>query len=155
MLRRWRQGTKRENGGWEGKGTYNDTSCFQTGLWAEMRPKRPLERPFEGAVEELAGEGVRVAREVEGDGSLLSLAPVTAAAAAAALEPMAPRAERALEEERGLRATLTAVPLTSLSNSSVGSLETNSFCSNWTTTYGRAWMLRTLSPLAEMSFTWI
>ena len=48
-----------------------------------------------------------------------------------------------------------ATPLTSLSDSSVGSRETNSFCSNWTTTYGLALEERTLRPRAEMSLTCI
>ena len=51
---------------------------------------------------------------------------------AEALFPIALREARAVEEE--LRDKLVAIPLTSLSVSSVGSLETNSFCSNWTTT---------------------
>jgi len=48
-----------------------------------------------------------------------------------------------------------AVPLTSLSISSVGSRLTNSFCSNWTTTYGLACTEVTLRPRADMSLTWI
>lgn len=46
--------------------------------------------------------------------------------------PIALRVARAVEEE--VRDKVVATPLTSLSASSVGSLETNSFCSNWTTT---------------------
>ena len=44
------------------------------------------------------------------------------------LLPIAVREERAVEEE--FRDKVVATPLTSLSASSVGSLETNSFCSN-------------------------
>lgn len=50
--------------------------------------------------------------------------------------PMALSAVRAFEED--VLDSAVAVPLTSLSVSSVGSRLTNSFCSNWTTTYGRA-----------------
>ena len=67
--------------------------------------------------------------------------------------PMALSAVRAFEED--VLDNAVAVPLTSLSVSSVGSRLTNSFCSNWTTTYGRAWIEDTLSPRAEMSLTWI
>jgi hypothetical protein len=66
---------------------------------------------------------------------------------------MAPNAERAFDEP--LRESAVAVPLTSLSVSSVGSRLTNSFCSNWTTTYGRPYIERTLRPRAEINFTWI
>ena len=63
-------------------------------------------------------------------------------------------AVRAFEEDVLDRAV--AVPFTSLSVSSVGSRLTNSFCSNWTTTYGRACMEEdTLRPRADMSLTWI
>lgn len=48
-----------------------------------------------------------------------------------------------------------AVPLTSLSDSGMGSRETNSLDSNWTTTYGRACTLRTFRLRAWMSLTWI
>ena len=63
------------------------------------------------------------------------------------------RAESAVDDEFLER--LVANPLTSLSVSSVGSRDTNSFCSNCTTTYGRALDERTLSPRAWMSLTWI
>lgn len=63
----------------------------------------------------------------EGEELLLDFAFLVASMAAA-LEPIAPRAETALDEAG--RETLVAVPLTSLSASSVGSRETNSFCSN-------------------------
>lgn len=83
----------------------------------------------------------------------------------ACLAEIAPNADRALldvsldmlgddgDVEREEMAVAT--PLTSLSRSSVGSLETNSFCSNCTTMYGRACTLRTLRPFADMSFTCI
>ena len=67
---------------------------------------------------------------------------------------MASRLERAAEDEVRER-VLVATPLTSLSVSSVGSRLTNSFCSNWTTTYGRETEERTLRPRAWMSLTWI
>jgi hypothetical protein len=51
---------------------------------------------------------------------------------AAALEPIAPSAEMAFEEF--VREGFVAVPLTSLSVSSVGSRLMNSFCSNSATT---------------------
>jgi hypothetical protein len=54
------------------------------------------------------------------------------ASEAAALEPIAPSAEMAPEEF--VRETLIAMPLTSLSVSSVGSRLMNSFCSNSATT---------------------
>ena len=76
---------------------------------------------------------------------------------------MAPSAESAFEvgaiddnaDDDDWRERLVATPLTGWSDSSVGSLETNSFCSNCTTTYGRAFDERTLRPRAEMSLTWI
>lgn len=48
------------------------------------------------------------------------------------LIPIAPSAPRAVEEE--VRERLIAVPLTSFSDSTMGSRETNSFCSKVTTT---------------------
>lgn len=66
---------------------------------------------------------------------------------------IAPSAESAVDDE--LRERFVAKPLTSLSVSSVGSRLTNSFCSNCTTTYGRALGERTLRPRAWMSLTWI
>ena len=63
--------------------------------------------------------------------------------ALACLAEMAPKADRALldvsldmlgdEGDVDSEEMAVATPLTSLSRSSVGSLETNSFCSNWTT----------------------
>lgn len=79
--------------------------------------------------------------------------PLVAAPGAATLPLIAPNADSAVDEE--FLDKFVATPLTSLSASSVGSLLTNSFCSNCTTTYGRARLDRTLSPLAEMSLTWI
>ena len=67
--------------------------------------------------------------------------------------PMALSAVRAFEED--VLDSAVAVPLTSLSVSSAGSRLTNSFCSNWTTTYGRACIENTLRPRADMSLTWI
>lgn len=67
--------------------------------------------------------------------------------------PMALSAVRAFTEDVLDRAV--AVPFTSLSVSSVGSRLTNSFCSNRTTTYGRACIEDTLRPRADISLTWI
>jgi hypothetical protein len=89
--------------------THKETSCFQTGLWAEIWPKRPL--PLE-----------RV--EADGTDELALLPRRLASAVAAAFAAIALRADIALE----------GMPLTSLSASLVGSLLINSFCSNWTTT---------------------
>lgn len=97
--------------------THKDTSCFHTGLVAEIRdPKSPFASalPFEDE-----GEPDRLPL------ALPFLLPVVALF-------RAPRAESALLEE--LRERLVAMPLTSLSVSSVGSRLTNSFCSNCTTT---------------------
>lgn len=62
-------------------------------------------------------------------------------------------AESAFDEEFLER--FVATPFTSLSVSSVGSRDTNSFCSNCTTAYGLARDERTLSPRAWMSLTCI
>jgi hypothetical protein len=130
---------------------YNETSCFQTGLCADKRPpRRPLEMPPADG-ERRALEAAET-REEDGEISLLPLLLLRFASWAAALEPIAPRAEIALEEV--WRERLTGVPLTSLSVSAMGSRETNSFCSNWTTTYGLACILRTLRPRDWMSLTW-
>ena len=48
---------------------------------------------------------------------------------------------------------LVATPLTSFSCSWMGSRLTNSFWSNWTTTYGAAWTERTRRPRAWISLT--
>lgn len=104
--------------------TDKETWCFQTGLWADLifEPRMPLvfdERDFVWA--ETGGWGMRPFGVTEP--FLLS---------AEALPPIALRDARAVEE--GFRDKVVATPLTSLSASSVGSLETNSFCSNCTTT---------------------
>lgn len=104
---------------------YNETSCFHTGLWADKRPPhRVLEEEKEG------GGGWRAfataaATEEAGEASLLSLLFLRFAASSA--EAAFPRTERALDE--GWRER-EGVPLTSLSSSDMGSLDTNSFCSN-------------------------
>jgi len=105
----------------EEHGTHKETSCFHTGLWADLRvePRIPLvfdERSgFAGC--ELGTRPLGVTEPF-----LLSVGP---------LLPIALRVARAVEEES--RDKVVATPLTSLPVSSVGSLETNSFCSNWTT----------------------
>lgn len=103
-----------------------------------------------------------------GDGSLLFrpfavVLPRPLGIAALILLLMAPSAESAMDVgaiddsavDDDVRERLVATPLTSLSASSVGSRETNSFCSNWTTTYGRALDERTFRPRADMSLTCI
>lgn len=98
--------------------THKDTSCFQTGLCADIRePKRP--------------ESCDLPRDEDG----VAWALPRALPFPLALSLIAPSAERAVEEDT--RESVVATPLTSLSVSSVGSRLTNSFCSNWTTTYGR------------------
>lgn len=116
--------------------TYKETSCFHTGLCGEMRPKRPwwmLAADGGGADvfggEEFVGlEDVRADLDGRGCSLLFFLLPGTIEF----FEPIAPRAVRAVEEVVPER--VTAVPLTSLESSGMGSLETNSFCSNCTTT---------------------
>lgn len=96
--------------------------------------------------------GVDLPDDTDDDGELFALSFLAAISSAnAALEPIAPKADTAVDDP--FRARLVAVPLTSLSVSSVGSRLTNSFCSNCTTTYGRAWIERTLRPRACMSLT--
>ena len=102
--------------------THNETSCFHTGLWADLgaEPRTPLvfdeRRDF---VEdcELGTRPFGVTEPLR-----LSTEP---------LLTIALREARAVEEE--FRDKVVATPLASFSVSSVGSLETNSFCSNWTT----------------------
>lgn len=93
--------------------TYKVTSCFHTGLCADMRdPKRPASWDLPEPRDE---DGVACA--------LLRALPFPLA-----FSLIAPRAESAVDDE--LRERLVATPLTSLSVSSVGSRLTNSFCSN-------------------------
>lgn len=126
--------------------THKETSCFHTGLWADLivEPRMPL--VFDERRDLVGAEDCEMGTRPFGvtEPFLLS---------AEALFPMALREARAVEE--GCRDKVVATPLTSLSASSVGSLETNSFCSNWTTTYGRAWRDGMFRPLAWMSLTWI
>ena len=96
--------------------TYNETSCFQTGLWAESLPNR------------LLGTARPALFETEFDGELPFDPLPRFGVSGPALVPIAVRALSAFEEL--LRDRLVAIPLTSLSVSSVGSLLTNSFCSN-------------------------
>jgi hypothetical protein len=123
--------------------TYKDTSCFHTGLCDDKRPKSPC-----AADRGFIGDGALLEddRDDEGDVFVLDFPGGRDTA-------MALSAVRAFEEEVLDRAI--AVPFTSLSISSAGSRLTNSFCSNWTTTYGRACIDVTLSPRADMSLTWI
>lgn len=68
----------------------------------------------------------------EADDEGVIAARARAAASNALPMPIAPSALRAVEEP--FLDILVATPLTSFSDSEVGSLLTNSFCSNWTTT---------------------
>ena len=82
------------------------------------------------------------------------LVPLCLARSAGSLDPIiAPSAESATED--AFRERFVAVPLTSLSDSAMGSRLMNSLCSNCTTTYGRASDERTLSARAWMTLTWI
>ena len=143
------------------------TSCFHTGLCAEMREPNnvPARGPSPLLLDpaELLGECSLLPGLLPGllDDPPGPPAPAPCPFALAALLLIAPRAVIAwlpsaasavLDE---LRESGAAKPLTSLSDSSVGSRETNSFCSNCTTTYGRALDERTLRPRAWMSLTWI
>ena len=104
--------------------THKETSCFQTGLWAEMREPSICESCDLPEPNEEDGVACALPR---------ALPPLPARPFAFALLLIAPRADKAVDE--GLRErVLVATPLTSLSSSPVGSRETNSFCSNWTTT---------------------
>src|SRR5258708_22854732 len=109
---------------------YKDTSCFQTGLWADLRPSNPFEGvlvPDPPGTE--SDDLVELDEELDtGDGRRVR----NAASWAAALDPTAPKALRATEEE--VRERLVATPLISLSSSLVGSLPTNSLSSKTTTT---------------------
>ena len=104
----------------ENEKAHKETSCFQTGLWADLivEPRMPL--VFDERVFVEAG-GCELGTRPFGvtDPFLLS---------AEARLPIALRVARAVEEE--FRDKVVGTPLTSLSVSSVGSLETNSFCSN-------------------------
>jgi len=99
--------------------THNETSCFHMGLWADLKvePRMLLVfdewRGFVGGCE-LGTRPLGVIEPLR-----LSVEP---------LFPIALRVARAVEEE--FRDKVVGIPLTSLSVSSVGSLETNSFCSN-------------------------
>lgn len=124
-------------GGQGGETTDKETSCFQTGLWADKRPKRLFEE-----VGASASEGVIDERLDDIEAPKEPLVPsrglfLFAASWAATLDPITPRAERAVEggevDEKPL-GRFVGVPLTSLSVSGMGSRLMNSFCSNWTTT---------------------
>lgn len=105
---------------------YKETSCFQTGLWADKQPKRPLDDGGWGNEESWA-DNLDDTSDDGGEGSLLFLL-FFLLPWIAALDPMAPRTESAFDDV--LLDKSIAVPLTSLSDSNVGSRLTNSFCSN-------------------------
>ena len=111
----------------ESERTYKETSCFQTGLWADKRPKKALDDGGCCAGDKSCEDNFADAVDDGGEGSLLVLLGFLEPWIAA-LDPMAPRAERAFEDM--LLDKLIAAPLTSLSDSRVGSRLTNSFCSN-------------------------
>ena len=103
-----------------GDSTHKVTSCFHTGLCADMRPPNippSCDLPEPDPTDE---DGV-------GCALLRALAPPLFRPFVLLL--MAPRAESAVEEDVRDN-VLVATPLTSLSVSSVGSRLTNSFCSN-------------------------
>lgn len=114
-------------------GTYKETSCFQTGLWADSLVKRPFAWLGTAAVL-VVFEDVPFdfPDDTEETGDELVLDFRRLITSMAARDPMAPNADSALEEP--LRDRAVAVPLASFSDSSVGSLLTNSLFSNWTTT---------------------
>jgi len=97
-----------------------------------------LSNPFEGVlVPDTPGTESDDLAELDeeldtGDGRRVRKAASWAAAAAAAFDPTAPKALMATEED--VRERFVAMPLTSLSPSSVGSLLTNSLSSKTTTT---------------------
>lgn len=112
----------------KGDDAYKETSCFQTGLWEDMRePNMCADMPKGGClVEPFEEEGVCTVLPLRLEGA------VGVAAALFALVVIAPKADRAVDEEFLDR--FVGMPFTSLSYSSVGSRLMNSFCSNWTTT---------------------
>ena len=79
-------------------------------------------------------------------GELAALFAAERFAASIARELIAPRAPRAVEDET--RERTVATPRASFSCSCMGSREMNSFCSNWTMTYGRACKEWTFKPRA-------
>jgi len=99
--------------------THKETSCFHTGLWADLKvePRMPL--VFDERRDLVGGCGLGTRPLGVTEPLRLSGEP---------LPPIALREARAVEE--GFRDKVVAIPLTSLSVSSAGSLETNSFCSN-------------------------
>lgn len=101
------------DGEW-GIATHNETSCFQTGLYADMREAKRV-----------ASCDLPDPNDEEG----VACALPRALPFALAFSLIAPSAESAVDEEFRER-VLVARPLTSLSVSSVGSRLTNSFCSN-------------------------
>lgn len=135
--------------------TSKDTSCFQMGFDAD-RPSaaKPLSAAAAVAVVDAPPGG----KPAKADGGVLladggadcRLRDDTASSYGRDLV-IAPSAPSAVEDV--LRDRTTGTPLTSFSVSLVGSRLTNSLCSNWTTTYGRARGDLRLRPRAWMSLT--
>ena len=133
--------------------THKETSCFHTGLCADNPPNRP---PPLGVLWPFVNEGASVERpdETLDWGDVLALFTADRFACSIARELIAPRALMAVEDGvREWELRVVATPRASFSCSWIGSRETNSFCSNWATIYGRAWRLRQRSPRAWISLT--
>lgn len=119
-------------------GSYNETSCFHTGLYGEMLPKSPHEPPETTASCNAVGIPADPTDD-EGDVTVLDAFTVLDFLA----EPLCREARVDIAVADGLRdmtpgaagrVVLVAAPLTSFSDSAIGSRETNSFPSYWTTT---------------------
>ena len=112
--------------------THNETSCFQTGLCAERPPNMPGD-----AVPDVPPLSVDPPKDFVtvtdalpdgADDEGVIAARARAAASKALPMLMAPSALKAVDEP--FLDMLVATPFTSFSDSEVGSLLTNSFCSN-------------------------
>ena len=122
--------------------THKDTSCFHTGLCADILEPNTLASPLlPDPADELGVCSLLLfplacvlvlSLPFTRPLSLLLIAPSAESAFDCRWWPALAMEESAVDEE--VRERFVATPLTSLSASSVGSRETNSFCSNWTTT---------------------
>jgi hypothetical protein len=112
------------------KSTHKDTSCFQTGFRADVRPSNPFDGVLVPAAAGIEREDLAELEEELDTGDCLRV--MEGVSWVPDLDPRAPKALIAIEEE--VREMLVAMPLTSLSSPSVGSLLTNSLFSKTTTT---------------------